>query len=177
MIMTNLQAALRTTMNFCTELPSVLKHVNRHLCENLRDDMFVTLFLGIFDAKEGTLTYINAGHLEPVITSVSEPARLLDGSGNIPLGILDQPFEAAVEIIPAETALLVVTDGVSETFSPEGEEYGTERLLELINSADVQSAEGMVQLVSNGISSFRGALARHDDTTIFSLVNTAPSVG
>jgi len=174
MIMTNLQAALRTTMNFCTELPSVLKHVNRHLCENLRDDMFVTLFLGVFDTREDTLTYINAGHLEPVIKRVSGSARFLDGAGNIPLGILDQPFEAAVEKIPAETALLVVTDGVSETFSPEGEEYGTKRLLELINASDVQSAEGMVQLVSHEISSFRGSLARQDDTTIFSLVNAAP---
>jgi len=52
MIMTNLQAALRTTMNFCTELPSVLKHVNRHLCENLRDDMFVTLFLGVLTQEK-----------------------------------------------------------------------------------------------------------------------------
>jgi phosphoserine phosphatase RsbU/P len=175
MIMTNLQAALRTTMNFCTELPSVLKHVNRHLCENLRDDMFVTLFLGVFDIEADTLTYINAGHLEPVIKGVSGTARFLDGARNIPLGILDQPFEVAVEIVPAETALLVVTDGVSETFAPGGEEYGTKRLVDLMDNADVQSAEGMVQLVSDEISLFRGSLARHDDTTIFALVNTEPS--
>jgi len=47
-------------------------------------------------------------------------------------------------------------------------------LLELKNASDVQSAEGMVQLVSHEISSFRGSLARQDDTTIFSLVNAAP---
>ena len=176
MIMTNLQAALRTTMSFCIELPSVLQHVNRHLCENLRDDMFVTLFLGVFDMNEGTLTYTNAGHLEPVIKSVSGPARFLDGAANMPLGIFDQPFDVAVETIPPDAALLVVTDGVSETFSPEGEGYGTKRLIELMNSCNVQSAEGVVQLVSNEISSFRGSLARQDDTTIFSIVNTASSV-
>jgi len=52
MIMSNLQAALRTTMTFCTELSTVVKHVNQHLCQSLRDDMFVTFFLGLFDPSK-----------------------------------------------------------------------------------------------------------------------------
>ncbi len=171
MIMTNLQAALRTTMKFCTDLTTVIQHVNKHLCKNLRDDMFVTFFLGLFNSKENKLEYINAGHLEPVIKFPSEPALFLDGARNVPLGIVDQPFEMAVEVIPADTVLLVVTDGVSETFSPDGEEYGTERLIELINSSQAHSAEEIVKLVNSEVSSFRKSLARQDDTTIFALVN------
>lgn len=173
MIMTNLQAALRTTMSFDAELASALMRVNRHLCQTLRDDMFVTLFLGIFDVKESRLAYINAGHLEPVIKGHDAGARLLDGARYAPLGIIDQSFEMADETIAPETALLAVTDGVSETFSPEGEEYGTQRLLDLLNRSEHCSAEGIVELVSKEISSFRGSLARHDDTTIFALVNAA----
>ncbi|MHC4595218.1 MAG: PP2C family protein-serine/threonine phosphatase, partial [Planctomycetota bacterium] len=63
MIMSNLQAALRTTMAFCTELSTVAEHINQHLCQNLRDDMFVTLFLGLFDPSTNTLSYVNAGHI------------------------------------------------------------------------------------------------------------------
>jgi sigma-B regulation protein RsbU (phosphoserine phosphatase) len=172
MIMTNLQAALRTTMNFCTELTTVMQHVNKHLCKNLRDDMFVTFFLGLFDLKENKLEYINAGHLEPIVKHPSGPARFLDGAKNIPLGIIEQPFQMAIETIPAETSLLVVTDGVSETFSPDGEEYGSERLIELINNSQAQTAEEIVQLVNKAVLSFRKSLARQDDTTIFALVNT-----
>jgi sigma-B regulation protein RsbU (phosphoserine phosphatase) len=172
MIMTNLQAALRTTMNFCDELPIAMQHINKHLCKNLRDDMFVTFFLGLFNPKENKLEYINAGHLEPIIKHPAGSARFLDGAKNIPLGIIDQPFEMAVETISVDTALLVVTDGVSETFSPEGEEYGSERLIELINNSQAQTAEAIVQLVNKEILSFRKSLARQDDTTIFALVNT-----
>lgn len=175
MIMTNLQAALRTTMNFCSELTTVIQHVNKHLCKNLRDDMFVTFFLGLFDPKENKLKYINAGHIEPILKSPSEEARFLEGAKNIPLGIVEQPFEMVEETIPVDTSLLVVTDGVTETFSPDGEEYGTERLVELINNSQVQSAEEIVQLVNSEVSSFRKSLARQDDTTIFALVNTAIS--
>ncbi|MHC4336682.1 MAG: SpoIIE family protein phosphatase, partial [Planctomycetota bacterium] len=121
MIMSNLQATLRTTMAFCTELSSVAQHVNRHLCQNLRDDMFVALFLGLFDPSENRLTYVNAGHLPPLIMRPSEPARPLDIANSPPLGIVESPLEKVVEVIPSGSTLVVFTDGITEARSPDGE--------------------------------------------------------
>ena len=44
----------------------IVEAVNRELCQNNRDRMFVTLFLGVLDTKTGVLTYVNAGHLAAV---------------------------------------------------------------------------------------------------------------
>jgi sigma-B regulation protein RsbU (phosphoserine phosphatase) len=171
MIMSNLQAALRTTMNFCSDLSKATEHVNQHLCQNLRDDMFVTLFLGLFDPSQNKLTYVNAGHLLPLIMHPSEPARMLGEATNIPLGIFESPFTTAVETIGPKTSLLVVTDGITEASSPDGQLFEIERLTELMTTSQAASAKELIKSVINSVTDFRQALPQQDDITVFALVN------
>jgi serine phosphatase RsbU (regulator of sigma subunit) len=171
MIMSNLQAALRTTMTFCSDLSTVTEHVNQHLCRNLRDDMFVTLFLGLFDPSQNKLTYVNAGHLLPLIMHPSEPARMLGEATNIPLGIFESPFATAVETIDPKTSLLVVTDGITEAGSPDGRLFEIERLAELMTTSQATSAKELIQSVINSVTDFRQTLPQQDDITVFALIN------
>jgi serine phosphatase RsbU (regulator of sigma subunit) len=171
MIMSNLQAALRTTMTFCRELSKVAEYLNQHLCQNLRDDMFVTFFLGLFDPAKNELAYVNAGHIQPLIKQPSANAVLLGEPANPPLGLFEGPFETFVETIGPNTSLLVVTDGITEASSPEGELFETERLVRLVTEARTDSAEGLVQAVTEGTAQFREKLPPHDDVTVFALVN------
>lgn len=171
MIMSNLQAALRTTMTFCSDLATVIKHVNQHLCRNLHDDMFVTLFLALFDPSQNKLTYVNAGHLPPLIMHPSEPARTLGEVTNIPLGIFESPFATAVETINPKTSLLVVTDGITEASSPDGQLFEIDRLAELMTTSQATSAKELIQSVINSVTDFRQTLPQQDDITVFALVN------
>lgn len=171
MIMSNLQAALRTTMAFCSELSTVAEHVNRHLCQNLREDMFVTLFLGLFDPSKNKLTYVNAGHIQPLIMRPSERPQPLGKAINLPLGILEGPYKMVVETIHPDTSLLVVTDGVTEASSPDGDLFETDRLVKLMADLEVHSAQNLVQSVTKSVADFRQTLAQRDDITIFALVN------
>jgi serine phosphatase RsbU (regulator of sigma subunit) len=171
MIMSNLQAALRTTMAFCSELSTVAEHVNLHLCQNLREDMFVTLFLGVFDPSKNTLTYVNAGHIQPLIMRPSELPQPLGKAINLPLGILESPYKMVVETIDPDTSLLVVTDGVTEANSPDGDLFETYRLAKLMADLEVHSAQNLVQSVTKSVTNFRQTLAQRDDITIFALVN------
>ncbi|MHC4500042.1 MAG: SpoIIE family protein phosphatase [Planctomycetota bacterium] len=171
MIMSNLQAALRTTMTFCSELSKVAEYLNQHLCQNLRDDMFVTLFLGLFDPAKNELAYVNAGHIQPVIKQPSANAMLLGEPANPPLGLFEGPFETFVETIGPNTGLLVVTDGITEASSPEGELFEMDRLVRLVTDTQADSAEGLVQAVTEGTAQFREKLPPHDDITVFALVN------
>jgi sigma-B regulation protein RsbU (phosphoserine phosphatase) len=171
MIMSNLQAALRTTMTFCSELSNVAEYLNRHLCENLRDDMFVTLFLGLFDPVSNELAYVNAGHLQPVIKEASGGAKLLGEPANPPLGLFDGSFEMFVEPIEAGAGVVVITDGITEATSPEGELFETDRLLKLVAEARGDSAQGLVQAVAEGAASFRQKLPPQDDITVLALLN------
>jgi sigma-B regulation protein RsbU (phosphoserine phosphatase) len=171
MIMSNLQAALRTTMTFCSELSKVAEYLNQHLCQNLRDDMFVTLFLGLFDPAKNELAYVNAGHIQPVIKQPSANSVLLGEPANPPLGLFEGPFETSVETIGPNTGLLVVTDGITEASSPEGELFEMDRLIKLVTDTQADSAEGLVQAVTEGTAQFREKLPPHDDITVFALVN------
>jgi serine phosphatase RsbU (regulator of sigma subunit) len=171
MIMANLQAALRTTMTFCSELSTVAEHVNRHLCQNLREDMFVTLFLGLFDPSKNKLAYVNAGHIQPLIMQPSERPRPLGKATNLPLGIFEGPYEMVVETIHPDTSLLVVTDGVTEASSPDGDLFEMDRLAKSMTDLEVLSAQNLVQSVTKSVADFRQTLAQQDDITVFALVN------
>lgn len=171
MIMSNLQAALRTTMTFCTELSTVVEYVNRHLCQSLHEGLFVTLFLGLFDSSKNELAYINAGHILPLIMRPSERAQPLGEAINPPLGILEGSFEMVVETIHPNTSLLVVTDGITETSSPDGELFEMDRLAKLMTDSGAHSAQDIVQAVTKGAADFRRTLPQQDDITVFALVN------
>ncbi|MHC4462376.1 MAG: SpoIIE family protein phosphatase [Planctomycetota bacterium] len=171
MIMSNLQAALRTTMAFCSELSTVAEHVNLHLCQNLREDMFVTLFLGLFDPSKNKLRYVNAGHILPLIMRPSELPQPLGEPVNLPLGILERPYEMVVETIDPDTSLLIVTDGVTEASSPDGDFFEMDRLAKLMTDSEAHSAQNLVQSVIKSVADFRKMLSQHDDVTVFALVN------
>ena len=177
MIMSNLQAALRTTMSFCSDLSTVAEHINRHLCQNLRDDMFVTFFLGLFDPSTEKLSYINAGHLPPLVVSRSEPARQLEQASNIPLGIFEGSFETATEKINPDARLLVFTDGITEASNPDDKMFEIELLQKLVTESAAESAQELVNQIVDAVSDFRQHLPQQDDITVFALVNrkTNPS--
>jgi serine phosphatase RsbU (regulator of sigma subunit) len=172
MIMSNLQAALRTTMTFCAELSTVAQHINEHLCQSLRDDMFVTFFLGLFEPSTNKLSYVNAGHIPPLLLRPSAPvAQLLEREADLPLGIFSRPYEMATETLEPDARLLVVTDGITEAGSPDGQMFETERLSKLMTDSRTCSAQELVQSVIKAVADFRQTLPQQDDITIFALVN------
>ncbi|MHC4537790.1 MAG: SpoIIE family protein phosphatase [Planctomycetota bacterium] len=171
MIMSNLQAALRTTMAFCTELSTVVEYVNQHLCQNLCDDMFVTFFIGLFDPSTNTLSYVNAGHIPPLIKQSSDQAQPLGEVTNLPLGIFKEAFKMQVDTISPNTSLLVVTDGITEASSPDDELFGMECLAKLMTDFESHSAQELVQTVIRGVTDFRKTVPQQDDITVLALIN------
>ncbi len=158
-------------MAFCTELSTVVEHVNQHLCQNLCDDMFVTLFLGLFDPSTNTLSYVNAGHISPLIMPPSEHAQQLGKAANLPLGIFEGAYEMLVKTISPNTSLLVVTDGITEADSPDGGLLGMECLEKLMTDLESHSAQELVQTVIKGVTDFRKTMPQQDDITVLALIN------
>ncbi len=177
MVMSNLQAALRTTMAFCGNLSQAIRHVNQHMLLNLPEGMFITLFTGIFDAVNGKLDYVNAGHILPLIIHPAGDTIPLGEPANPPLGVSDKMFEMESELIKPNTGLFVVTDGITEARSPEGEEFGTERLMALLQKVKVASAEYLIRTITGAVSDFRKTLAQHDDVTALALLHRGSSQG
>lgn len=172
MVMSSLQAALRTTMTFCTDPAEVMGHLDKHLSDCMLERMFITMFLGIFDPVSGKLEYVNAGHILPVVLAADGKARELGKPTNPPVGVFVGTFEADNETIGPDASVLVVTDGITEAMDPHGEEFGIERLLQTVASTAGKSASDMVKDVNSAAVRFRNDLPQQDDITIFALRNT-----
>jgi len=185
MVMSNLQAALRTTMSFCSELSEVMRHVNLHLIQSLPGGMSVTgtpfcnksqngnptLFLGLFDQAKGTLEYVNAGHLQPLIVQPQSTVMPLGQPDSSVLGAGDISFRTSVETIQQAGRLLVFTDGITEAKSPDGKEFGVKRVMYLLKTTDDRSAEHIIDSVVKAVEDFRQLCPQQDDITVFTLFN------
>jgi phosphoserine phosphatase RsbU/P len=142
LVMTNLQAALRTTLSFCRDLPEVMGRLSRHLEAHLPEGMFVTMVLGLLegregmdDGREGLLEFVNAGHILPMLRSPAGEVTELGTPRNPPLGIASGTYEMESLRLPAGAGLVVVTDGITECLSPAGEEFGVEGLRKTLAAA------------------------------------------
>jgi sigma-B regulation protein RsbU (phosphoserine phosphatase) len=171
MVMSNLQAALRTTMSFCTDLDEAVEHIDKHLSKTIPEHMFKTMFLGVFNPGDCKLQYVNAGHILPVVMRVGGPAADLGRPVNPPVGLAIGTFQAKQETIEPGAKVVVVTDGITEVVSPEGEEFGQHRLRQALESSSGSSAEETVGAVTSAARRFRGDLPQQDDITVFALRN------
>lgn len=169
MVMANLQAALRATAAFRPAPTEVLDQVSSLVCPNLPDEMFITLFLAVFDPRRGSLDYVNAGHILPLLLDPHGPAELAGGR-NRPLGVHEGRFQGDRVTIAPGAGLLIVTDGVTEAPSPGGELFGAARAAEAARTPGAESAEAIVQRLLDALADHRGHLPQHDDLTVLAML-------
>lgn len=165
MVMTNLQAALRTALDFCQDPATALTHVSRHLELHMPAGTFVTLFLGLLDAQTGRLEYVNAGHPQP-LTMTSGRVAPLGVPQNMPLGIMPGSYVTAWADIAPGDAMVAVTDGVTEARSPQKDEFGDQRLGTLLEAMPSSPCGELVEAIAKAVREFRGSLPQQDDMTI-----------
>ncbi len=176
MLMSNLQAALRATASFCDDLGQLVQQVAVQISRHMPEAMFITLFVGFLDTETGELTYLNAGHLQPLILSPDGEVRSLGQPHNLPIGpvCLEGPgFQAASETLEPGVSLLVVSDGITESVSDKSEMFGAHRLEACLRTCGSLSAAETVGRVIQDAADFRGSAPQNDDVTALCLVNQA----
>jgi sigma-B regulation protein RsbU (phosphoserine phosphatase) len=108
--------------------------MNKTICENNKNPMFVTLFVGVFDMESGLLRYCNAGHENPII--INKEASLLPVNRIFPVGFFaDTTYNMQEAVIDPQTTILLYTDGLSEAMDADEKMFGNERILEDVNQA------------------------------------------
>lgn len=168
-VLSGLRILLRTTLSFCGEPSEVMKHVNSHLIQDLPKETSVTLFLALFDPSAGTLEYVNAGHLQPLIVQPQSVVESLGQPNDSVLGIRDTVFQTKQHNIKKDERLLVFTDGVTKAQSPDDEQFGLKRLMYMLKSTGDQTAARIIGSVTKAVTDFRQTLPRHDDITVLCL--------
>lgn len=147
-----------------------LLRVNRILLESSRSGMFVSMFYSILDLETGFLTYARAGHNPPLLIRAADRSiASLDAPGAI-LGVLEHPqiAEDSIRLAPGDV-LVAYTDGVTESPNARQEEFGEERLRQVVARAPEYSAHDLVERVKDAVRAFTGEGAPFDDFTLLVL--------
>jgi phosphoserine phosphatase RsbU/P len=149
------------------ELDDILARVNHMLLKDLEPGHFVTLFLARLHPQHQTLTYASAGHaLGFVFLESGNVKRHLDSTGP-PLGLFSESkfsLHQAIRLDPGEITVFL-TDGVTESTTPDGHEFGAQRVLEYVRAHVHDSASNIANGIYHAARAFVQGDPQDDDIT------------
>jgi phosphoserine phosphatase RsbU/P len=162
-----IHACLRAFSGTSADTQTIMARLNQLLCQKTDDGRFVTLILVRVDPRTLTLRYANAGHPPGYIISSAGRVKAALESGSLPLGLdpeADFPVSEPIALEP-DDVLLMMTDGIVETSSPDGEQFGAGRTLEIISANPRLSARELIELIRARTTEFATHSAPPDDLT------------
>jgi serine phosphatase RsbU (regulator of sigma subunit) len=122
-------AHIRSNAELCHEIGDIVAHANRLLFREMNGESFVTLFFLRIDPRRRFLHYVNAGHPSGYVLDGSGDVKAVLKSESLPLAVLSDtefPVIGPVNLATGDT-VLIVSDGVLEAQSPEGQAFGSDR--------------------------------------------------
>jgi sigma-B regulation protein RsbU (phosphoserine phosphatase) len=166
LLMTVLRAAVR---GHWTEpkLAEAVNRINRTVCQNVPTNKYVTFFMAALHPETGVISYVNAGHNPPLLIRADGQVEKLQEGGMV-LGLFESvPYsDGLVELHRGDT-LLVFSDGVTETWNPDGDEFGEQGLLEIALRGRGLDAATLQDEILRELDRFaQGAKATDDRTLI-----------
>jgi serine phosphatase RsbU (regulator of sigma subunit)/catechol 2,3-dioxygenase-like lactoylglutathione lyase family enzyme len=166
LLMANLQANLRSQCALALTNPQLfLGSVNRLFYQNTADSAFASLFFAEYDDRSQRLRYANCGHLSGLVIAADGTCRRLDSTATL-LGLFaDWAGSISESKLEAGDLLALYTDGVSEAFNDQGEEFGEKRLIEDLQQNRAQPCQAALEAITGNIRSF-GSGEQHDDITL-----------
>jgi len=168
LIMAEVRAYLRSLFHATDDLVSIMSTINRFLAADLEDNLFVTMILAKLEPASGRCTYVNSAHPCGYVVDRSGEVAAELKSVCLPLGLfpeLPQCAEHEFALSEGDVAVLV-TDGVLESESPHGEEFGAERLLEVLREHRRHPARDIVDRIYAAVREFAEDAKQVDDVTI-----------
>ncbi len=166
MLMATFQASLKTLSSTPGSLTELVSRMNRYACTNSQNGRrFTTAFIAEFDPTSRRLTYVNAGHNDPILRRQSGVIERL-GIGGLPLGIMEDVLYQSGEVtLQSGDWLVTFTDGVVEAENNFHQEYGEQRFLAMVHSGAMLTPAMLLNTVMIDLDRFVGNAPQHDDIT------------
>ena len=167
LLMANLQANLRSQCALAVEQPErLLQSVNRLFYENTADNAYATFFYSEFDDRTGRLRYANCGHLPGLLLRRDGCVERLESMAPV-LGLFIEWECPTAEhrLLPGDL-LAIYTDGITEAFNDRDEEFGEERLIDMLHTHRNLSPNDLVGAILDEVRRFSPQEQRDDITLI-----------
>ena len=148
----------------------VMEAANAALCASNNEEMFVTVWLGILDLRNGLLTAVNAGHEYPVLKQSDGDFEIIKDRHGLVLGGMPGIRYKEYELMLKPGAkLFVYTDGVPEACNAEKEFFGLERTVSALNQEKTETPQKILENVHNTVNQFVAEAPQFDDLTMMCL--------
>jgi PAS domain S-box-containing protein len=167
LVMALTRAYVRCFAAMQLELNEILTRVNQMLLKDLEHGHFVTLFLARLHLDRRALSYASAGHVAGFVFLDSGNVKCTLDSTGPPLGLFSGSkfaLQDAIQLDPGEIALFV-TDGVTESTTPNGHQFGTQRVLDYVQTHNRDSASNIADGIYHATRAFVQGDPQDDDIT------------
>jgi len=165
---------LRMGLEKDLRIASVFQRLNRVIHESTLSSKFISVFYAELE-KDGTLTYVNAGHPGPLLVSRDSVERLTVG-GTVIGPLPEVRFKRGLAILPADACLVMCTDGILERRNRSDEFYGENRLIETVRRNLGKPAQDILNAVFKECETFGDARPFDDDATLVIVKHATPPV-
>lgn len=166
LIMASFRASLIAEIRNNYSIRTICQKVNSLLFESLEPGNYVTAVYGVLDTKNHIFTFSNCGHNLPFILRADGTVEYLREGGPV-LGVSsDGVYEERAIVVAPGDLMVLYTDGVTETFNEAGEEFGLDRLIELVKANRKKSAAEIEDLVYQAVTGFASSRHVFDDLTM-----------
>ncbi len=178
LVMATLHSLIRAQLSLLAQLhgddetlrstSQVIAQVNQQLHMSTAADKFATLFFATFDQDTNTLIYSNAGHLPPILIRDHRASRL-DVHGMVVGAFPHSLYSSSLLRLEAGDLVVAFTDGITEPQNAYGDEFGEDRLADLLLRQADQPVTGIIDTVMREIDLWTGSPALQDDRTMLVL--------
>jgi len=169
LIMSNLQATLRSLILQLHSLDEIAESMNRMILADTRRGKYLSLFLGLIDIRRKSIHYINCGHVPPVLIRSDQTVTHLTEGGMV-IGLFENVrYERGQEKFRPGDVLILCTDGITESMDAQHNEYGVERLIDCVRQAAMGTATDIVHAVSADVARYSREGTHVDDKVMIAI--------
>nr|AUN37194.1 serine phosphatase RsbU [uncultured bacterium] len=166
LLMSNVQAAVKAFASATLGSAELCEKVNNVVSTNLPDDKFITFFYCMVDTQNRKLSYSNAGHSRGIVVRQNGQTVNLDKGGAVLGPFPDWQYDQGIVELQSGDRILLFTDGVTEIRNLDGEEFGEDRLIDLLVEYRGFTADQLQQMVMSAVTRFSGEIFQDDATLL-----------
>lgn len=173
LLMASFRASLIAEIRNNYSIRTICQKVNRLMCESVKPGNFVTGVYGVLDAKNHVLTFANCGHNQPILVRKNGSVEMLVEGGPI-MGVTPQAiYEERPLYLGVGDIVILFTDGVVEVFNENDEQFGEERVIEILKANQNKSTTEIRDVIYEAVNKFAAKGFNFDDFTMIVLKRTA----
>ncbi|MBD3403015.1 SpoIIE family protein phosphatase [candidate division GN15 bacterium] len=166
LIMASFRASLIAEIRNNYSIRTICQKVNTLLVESLDPGRYVTGVYGVLDSANNIFTYANCGHNLPFLLRADGSVHYLAEGGPV-LGVTPHGiFEEQALFLQPGDLIVMYTDGVTEVFSEDGEEFGLDRLIEVVRGCRDKKSDEIEKIIHDTVRSFAARTHTFDDFTL-----------